>query len=44
MTIIENILLGDCMEVITEPYKRFSAIVIGISYGDELELQYFERK
>ena len=44
MIVNENILPGDCVEVTNESYKEFSAIVIGSSFGDELELQYFERK
>ena len=32
------------MEVTNEPYKGFYGIVIRSSYGDELELQYFEGK
>ena len=38
----QNILLGDCVEVTNEPYKRVYTIVIGSSHGDELGLQYFE--
>ena len=44
MRVIENILLGDCVEIIHETYDEFYDIVIGSSFGDELELQYFERK
>ena len=44
MTVNENILLGDCVEVTNELYNGFYAIIIGTSYGDELELQYFEQK
>ena len=44
MRVIEKILLGDCVEIIHETYERFYDIVIGSSFGDELELQYFERK
>ena len=38
MIVNENILPGDCVEVTNESYKGFSAIVIGSSFGDELEL------
>ena len=44
LTVNETILLGDCVEVTNEPYKGFCAIVIGSSYGDELELPCFEQK
>ena len=44
MTVNENILLGDCVEVTNQLYKGFYATIIGCSYGDELELQCFERK
>ena len=33
MTVKDNILLADCEEVISEPYKGFYVINIGSSYG-----------
>ena len=36
--------IGDYVEVINEPYKNYYATVIGSSYGNEIEIQYFERR
>ena len=39
-----NIVTGDCVLVKREPYAGFYAVVLARSYGDELEIQYFEKK
>ena len=38
------IVTGDCVRVRKEPYVGFFAVVLCQNYGDELELQYFEKK
>jgi len=35
---------GMYVKIIKEPFKSFYATVVGSSYGDELEINYFEKK
>ena len=35
---------GDCVLVKKEPYAGFYAVVLAPSYGEELEIEYFEKK
>ena len=34
---------GDCVQIVKETFKDDYAIVLGESYGDEYEIQYFEK-
>ena len=39
----EAIRFGNCVQIVIEPFKEDYAIVLGESYGDEYEIQYFEK-
>ena len=40
----DNINIGYHVKIISQPYVGLYAVVINESYGDEMEIQYFEEK
>ena len=39
-----NIVVGDCVKIISGLFQGYYAVVLGWNYGDENEIQYFTEK
>ena len=39
-----NIVVGDCVKIISGLFQSYYAVVLGSSYGDEHEIQYLRRR